>query len=131
MSGTKNRTFEVSSQSGPFLLYGRYRSLPNFRACETEAPRPLIEGTCGAQPKFTLFRMPYVNGLRHERGALRGSLRGGATELELELIKLIDDLAHDCLIRVGRTSQRSLRLWGGSDRRNCRRCRDENRWRRP
>jgi len=60
--------------------------------------------------------MPYVNGLRHEHGALRGSLRGGATELELDLIKLIDDLAHDCLIRVGRSSQRSLRLWGGSDR---------------
>ena len=91
----------------------------------------LILGLEGAQPKFTLFRMPYVNGLRHEHGALRGSLRGGATELELDLIKLIDDLAHDCLIRVGRSSQRSLRLWGGSDRRNCRRCRDENRWRRP
>ena len=57
------------------------------------------------QPEFSLFRMPYVNGLRREPGALRGSLRGGATELELDLIQLIDDLAHDCLIRVGRSSE--------------------------
>ena len=51
----------------------------------------------------------------HEHGALRGSLRGGDTELELPLI---DDLADGCLIQIGRSSQRSLHLCGGSDRQN-------------
>lgn len=42
------------------------------------------------------------NLLRHEHGALRGSmcLRGGDAELELALIELIDDLAHGCLIQI-------------------------------
>jgi hypothetical protein len=42
------------------------------------------------------------NLLRHEHEALRGStcLRGGDAELELALIKLIDDLAHGCLIQI-------------------------------
>ena len=72
------------------------------------------------------FRTPYCGDLRHEHGALRGSLRGGGTESELALIELIDDLAHGSLIQIGRSSQRSLRLCGGRDRRNCGRRRDEN-----
>jgi hypothetical protein len=56
-----------------------------------------------------LFPTPNANGLRHEHPALRGSLHGGGTELKLALIELIDDLAHGCLIRIGRSSQRPLR----------------------
>ncbi len=78
-----------------------------------------------------LFPTPDGNGLRHEHRALRGSLCGGGTELELALIELIDDLAHGSLIQIGRSSQRSLSLCGGRDWRNCgRRC-DENRLSRP
>jgi hypothetical protein len=82
--------------------------------------------------------------LNHEHGGVRGSgteleltlirlvsLRGGGTELELTLIKLVDDLAHGCLIQIGRNAQRSLRLCGGHDRRNCGRHRDESRLFRP
>ena len=70
--------------------------------------------------------MPYGSDSRHEQGALRGSLRGRGTELELALIKLIDDLAHGCLIQIGRSCQRSLRLCGSRERRNyCGRRRDE------
>ena len=57
-----------------------------------------------------------------EHGVLHGSLRGDGTELELALIELIDDLAHGCLIQIGRISQRSLRLRGDLGR-----SRDENR----
>ena len=46
--------------------------------------------------------MPYCEGLRREYGALRGSLRGGGIELEVAFIDLIDDLAHGCLIQIGR-----------------------------
>jgi hypothetical protein len=46
--------------------------------------------------------MPYANRLlRHERGSLRGKFRGGDTGLQLALIELTDDLAHECLIRIG------------------------------
>ena len=48
------------------------------------------------------FRTPYGSDLRLEHRALRGSLRGGGTELELALIELIDNLAHSCLIQSGR-----------------------------
>ena len=51
----------------------------------------------------SLFRTPHCGGSRHEQGALRGGLRGGGTELELALIELIDDLAHGCLIWIGRS----------------------------
>jgi hypothetical protein len=72
-----------------------------------------------------LFCTPYCSDLRHEHRALCGSLRGGCTKLELALIELIDDLAHGYLIQIGRSSQRSLRLCGGRDRRHCGRRRDE------
>ena len=45
-----------------------------------------------------LFRTPYGSDPRREQGALRGSLRGGGTDLKLALIELIDDLAHGSLI---------------------------------
>ena len=66
-----------------------------------------------------------------EHGVLHGSLRGDGTELELALIELIDDLAHGCLIQIAGNSQRSLRLCGRRDRRNCGRRRDERRLPRP
>ena len=78
-----------------------------------------------------LFRTPDGSDLRHEHRSLRGSLRGGGTELELALIELIDDLAHGRLIEVGRSSQGSLCLCGGRDPRNCGRRRDEGRLFRP
>ena len=65
----------------------------------SSSPRAL-----GMLPRFNnpfvsaLFRTSYGSRSRHEHGALRGSLRGGGTDLELALIELIDDLAHGCLI---------------------------------
>jgi hypothetical protein len=85
---------------------------------------PLFNNPCVS----ALFRTPNGSGLRHEHGALRGSLRGGGAELELALIEFMDDLAHGCLIRIGRSP---LRLCGAHDRRNCGRRRDENRLSRP
>jgi len=39
--------------------------------------------------------------LRHEHGPLSGSLSRSDTELELPLIELTNDLAHNCLIQIG------------------------------
>ena len=78
--------------------------------------------------RLRLFRTPYGSDPRREQEALRGSLRGGGTDLKLALIELIDDLAHGCLIQIGRSCQRSLRLCGGRERRShCGRRRDESR----